>query len=106
MTAHRYFLRHGVPLMGLILVLTTGTPAYAASEGEREALARLNSEIKALLPIVRDAQRTADNGGRRRFNYAWLRQDLARIRLGIDEYLTPGRNEPRSVPPIRGEYLQ
>ena len=106
MTARRRFFRYGLPLMALILVSTAGTLAHAASEGEREALARLVSEMKALTPIIRDAQRTADNGGRRRFHYAWLRQDLARIRLGIAEYLTPGRNAPRKIAPIRGEYLR
>ena len=93
-------------VLALLVSLLAGVPARAASEGEREALARLDTEIKALLPIVRDAQRTADQGGRRRFNYGWLRQDLARIRLGIQEYLTPGRNEPRAVAPIHGEYLR
>ena len=102
-------LRHPLAsaLRGLVLLtaITVALPASALSDGEREVLARLRGEIKALQPMIRDAQRRADHGGRRRFNYAWLRQDLARVRLGIDEYLTPGRSEPRTPTPIKGEYV-
>ena len=92
-------------LLATLLILAAPT-ASAVSDGEREALVRLQSEIRALTAIVNDARRQADDGGRRRFNYAWLQQDLRRVRLGIDEYLTPGRSQPRSIKPIKGEYLR
>ena len=90
----------------LLIALTIGMPAWAVSAGEAEELTRLADELKALSTQARNAQRRADHGGRRRFNYAWLRQDLARVRLGIEEYLTPGRSEPRSFAPVRGQYLR
>ena len=39
-----------------------------------------------------------------RFRYDWLRQDLQRLRLGIQEHINAPRAQPRSFPPLRGDY--
>ncbi|MDX1655792.1 MAG: RAQPRD family integrative conjugative element protein [Candidatus Competibacteraceae bacterium] len=74
-----------------------------AGDGEREALARLVHELDALEILIRDAE-AHDGTGWIRFQYGWLRDDLARMRLGILEYLRDDLDQPRTIPPLRGDY--
>ena len=98
---------HFLPTKQLALMVTllaTGNPALGDSDGEREALARLTHEIEALEPLIRSAESQANPDARVRFRYDWLRQDLARVRLGIQEHIDVPRAEPRTFPPLRGDY--
>lgn len=88
--------------MAALLVL--GNPALGDSDGEREALARLSHEIEALEPLIRSAESQANPDARVRFRYDWLRHDLSRVRLGIQEHIDAPRVEPRIFPPLRGDY--
>jgi RAQPRD family integrative conjugative element protein len=67
-------------------------------------LARVIHELQALEPLLRAAQSQANPDARVRFRYDWLRQDLQRLRLGIQEHINAPRAQPRSFPPLRGEY--
>ena len=78
--------------------------ARADAEGEREQLARVIHELQAVEPLLRAAESQADPDERVRFRYDWLRQDLERVRLGVDEHIRAPRAEPRSFPPLRGDY--
>ena len=89
--------------VGLLLL---GNIAFADPDAEREALARLIHEIKALEPLIATAESQATPDARIRFRYDWLRQDLERIRAGVQEHIDAPRNEPRRVPPLRGDYRQ
>gem|GEM_PF-231420 len=81
-------------------------PASANADAEREALARLTHELEALAPLIATAESQASPDTRIRFRYDWLRQDLERIRTGIQEHIDAPRNEPRTFPPLRGDYRQ
>lgn len=96
--------RYVKPLALMAAFLVLGNPALADSDGEREALARLIHEIQALEPLIRSAESQANPDARVRFRYDWLRQDLARVRLGIQEHINAPRAEPRTFPPLRGDY--
>ena len=76
--------------------------AHADLDGEQAALARLVHELQALEPLIQEAQANPDT--RIRFQYDWLRQDLARVRLGIEEHINAPQGEPRQVSPLRGDY--
>ncbi len=76
----------------------------ADADAEREALARITHELKALEPLIRTAESQANPDARIRFRYDWLRQDLARMQLGIQEHIDAPRAEPRTFPPLRGDY--
>ena len=89
---------------GLFGSLLLSTSIFADTDTERESLARLVHEIDALDPLIRAAESQSDPDARIRFQYAWLRQDLTRIRLGIEEHLNAPQAEPRRFPPIRGDY--
>ena len=79
-------------------------PASADAQGEREALARVVHELQAIEPLLRRGEAQANPDARVRFRYDWLRQDLQRMRFGIQEHIDAPRAEPRSFPPLRGEY--
>ena len=78
--------------------------AAADADGERAALARITHELQAIEPLIREAASQANPDVRVRFQYDWLRQDLDRIRLGIQAHIDTPRSEPRSFPPLRGDY--
>jgi RAQPRD family integrative conjugative element protein len=91
-------------LMAVLSLL--GGAAFADTSAEREALARLIHEIEALAPLIETAESQANPDTRIRFRYDWLRQDLERIRAGIQEHIDAPRAEPRTFPPLRGDYRQ
>lgn len=93
-------------LFVLVGLLVLGNAALAAADAEREALARLILEVEALEPLVTRAESQASPDTRIRFRYDWLRQDLERIRAGIQEHNAAPRTEPRTFPPLRGDYRQ
>ncbi|MGE0760369.1 MAG: RAQPRD family integrative conjugative element protein [Pirellulaceae bacterium] len=97
-------MRTGTLAAGFFGTLLLTTPLFADVDAERESLARLVHELDALEPLLRTAEAQADPDARIRFQYAWLRQDIARIRLGIEEHLNAPQAEPRRFPPITGDY--
>ena len=98
-TANRIVVFVGVSLLGL-----SGVPPFADGDAEREALARLVHELESLEPLISEASRAADADARIRFQYDWLRQDLATVMRGIEAHLEAPHAEPRPVPPLRGDY--
>jgi len=88
--------------VALSCVLAPGW-ARADAEAEREALARLANEIQALEALIEEAE--AQGGDTRvRFQYGWLRQDLAQVVTGITEHLEAPLGAPRQFPPLKGDY--
>ena len=79
------------------------TPA-AFADAEREALAKIIHELNTLESLIKRAQANADQDSRIRFRYDWLRQDLKQIRDGIQSHIDSPRAQPRSFPPLRGDY--
>lgn len=98
------YLRHAKVLASLVGLLILSNTAIADPDAEREALAHLIHEIEALEPLIAKAQSQASPDARIRFRYDWLRQDLARIRSGIKAHIEAPRTEPRTFPPLRGDY--
>ena len=98
-------LRHfSFVLAGTLAAVIPVHLARADAEGERESLARVIHELQAIQPLLRAAESQADPDARVRFRYDWLRQDLERVRLGVQEHISAPRAEPRSFPPLRGDY--
>ena len=79
-------------------------PAAADADADREVLARIAHDLSALEPLLKEAESQANPDARIRFRYDWLRQDLARVRLGVEEHINAPRAEPRTFPPLRGDY--
>lgn len=93
-----------VLVLGLIGAVLPVQFAIADADGERAALARIIHELQAIDPLITEAASQTNPDARVRFQYGWLRQDLDRIRLGIQEHIDAPRSEPRSYPPLRGDY--
>ena len=91
-------------VLGLLATSLPMQLAVADADGERSALARINHELQAIEPLITEAASQASPDARIRFQYNWLRQDLDRIRLGIQEHIDTPRSEPRTFPPLRGDY--
>ena len=88
-------------------LLTASLPvqfAIADADGERTALTRIVHELQTIEPLITEAASQAIPDARIRFQYDWLRQDLGRIHRGIQEHIDAPRSEPRSFPPLRGDY--
>ena len=88
-------------------LLTAALPvhfAIADADGEHAALARIHHELQTIEPLIAEASSQANPDARVRFQYDWLRQDLDRIRRGIEEHIDAPRSEPRTFPPLRGDY--
>jgi len=93
-----------VLIVGLLGAALPVQFAVADADGERAALARIIHELQAIDPLITEAASQANPDARVRFQYDWLRQDLDRIRLGIQEHIDAPRSEPRTFPPLRGDY--
>lgn len=91
-------------LVGLLSTVLPLQPVSADTDAEREALARIAHELDALEPLIRKGESQAEPDARIRFRYDWLRQDLSRMRQGIQDHIDAPRAEPRSFPPLRGDY--
>ena len=89
---------------GLLGILLPVQFAMADADGERAILSRIIHELQSLEPLITEASSQANPDARIRFQYDWLRQDLTRIRLGIQEHIDAPRSEPRTFPPLRGDY--
>jgi len=90
-----------VGILGTVFLVR---PTLADSEGERAALSRLAQELESLEPVIRIAESQAEADTRIRFRYDWLREDLDRVRRGIQDHIDIPRAEPRSFLPLRGDY--
>jgi RAQPRD family integrative conjugative element protein len=80
--------------------------AIADRDAERHALAQLVHELDALQPVIEHAQHNADHDAHIRFHYDWLRADINHIRSGIQNHLIQPRQQPRTIPPLKGDYRQ
>lgn len=91
-------------LLHVFLLGLTSSLAHADADAERESLARVIHELEALQPLLLEAEVAADPDARIQFRYDWLREDLERIRQGIQEHIDAPRSEPRLIAPLRGDY--
>ena len=89
---------------GLLAAVLPVQFAIADADCERAALARIIHEIQAIDPLITEASSQANPDARVRFQYEWLRQDLGRIRLELQEHVDASRSEPRTFPSLRGDF--
>lgn len=91
-------------LVGLLSTALPFQSAFADADAEREVLVRIDHDLDVLEPLIRKAESQAEPDARIHFRYDWLRQDLARVRQGIQDHIDAPRAEPRTFPPLRGDY--
>jgi len=91
-------------LTGLFFLMSVSTFASADADAERVALAKITHELDALQPLLLEARSQANSDARVSFQYDWLSLDISRIKLSIQEHLSAPRTQPRSFPPLKGDY--
>ncbi len=91
-------------IVGLVVGLAMTPALYADADAEREALRRIIHELQAVGSLITKAQSQADNDARVRFQYDWLRHDMEMLKDGIQAHIDAPRAQPRSFPPLRGDY--
>ncbi len=87
-----------------IVLISLSTFVQADADGERAALAKIIHELEALTPLIIEAKAQADFDRRIQFQYDWLELDIHRIKSGIEEHIVAPRTQPRSFPPLKGDY--
>ena len=88
----------------IVLLGILSASAQAITDQERSALQRLHSELDAITTIINEAQQAANHADRKQISYQKIRTDLQKIQQGILDAVNAERREPRSLPPISGEY--
>lgn len=100
----------GAPALALVLAvaLTNATPASAGDASPEHAqLATLARQLDLIDRLAEHAAHTApQERARYHFDHARLREDLQRVRAGIQDYLTPPRAQPRDQVELSGDYRQ
>ena len=91
----------------LAVSLSAMQPAIADDTPEREQLAALARQLDLIDRLAEHAAHTApQERARYHLDHARLREDLQRVRAGIQDYLTPPRAQPRDPVELSGDYRQ
>ena len=90
-----------------VLLLASPAPVLASGAIEREQLAALARQLNLIDRLAEHAANTApQERARYHLDHARLREDLQRVRAGIQDYLTPPRAQPRDPVELSGDYRQ
>lgn len=110
MIHHLSFTVYMYKLAIAIVLVTSGcllltTNAMAASSSEQANLYLMIQQLNALENTAQRSGKIANDPGRRYFfDYMRLTHDIARIRNGLNEYLSPIRAQPRDPVELSGDY--
>ena len=91
-------------LLFIFIIVRLSVPTYAITDQERSVLQRLNAELGTITNIINEAQQAANQRDRRQVDYQRLNGDLEKIQQGILDAINAERREPRSLPPVVGDY--
>lgn len=99
---------HSVTALLLATLWAWALSAFATdTDLHRQDLANALRQLELLDRFVANVASTHQPtpGERFHFDHARLREDLRRVRAGIQEYLSPPRAQPREPEPLAGDYL-
>jgi len=96
--------RHLWQIISLIFGISISPVMYADVDAEREMLSSIIHELQAVESLIDKAQAQSEEDTRIQFQYRWLREDLGLIKSGIQSHINAPRAQPRSFPPLRGDY--
>lgn len=80
--------------------------ALANPPAQRQDLVAAQRQVEALERLVQQSSEEAlpAPGERYHFDYPRLLADLARVRAGIEQFLSPSRAQPREPDELGGQY--
>ncbi|MGR0116416.1 integrative conjugative element protein, RAQPRD family [Ralstonia pseudosolanacearum] len=91
------------------LLLAAGLQSAVAADNaaEREQLAALSRQLELVDRLAEQAASLASpDRARYHFDYGRLREDVKRVRAGVQDYLVPQRAQPRDPIPLTGDYVR
>lgn len=95
-----------VHVIVLVLASTAAITVMASgSASESEQLAALLRQLDLIERLADQSEHAASTHGTRyHFDYARLHADIARMRSGIKDHLSPPRAQPRDLQTLDGAY--
>lgn len=102
---HAFTRHHSIALL-LAVSFSALQPVVAADNTmENEQLAAIVRQFDMLDRLAEHSDNLSEqDGSRYHFDYTRLREDIERIRSGIQDYLTPQRAQPRDPVELSGDY--
>lgn len=93
-------------LDGVVLVtLLASASAHAAGADSASAqLATIERQLDSIDRLATASEQLPDDRGRYHFDYRRLHADVARMRNGLRDYLSPPRAQPRDPAELMGDY--
>lgn len=95
-------------IAGLLFAASVGIASLTSATDTGLEGARLSALLRQLALMERLAKEGAaidpSSGDRYHFDYARLHADIARMRAGIEDYLSPPRAQPRDPVLLDGTY--
>jgi len=104
--------RHrAIAIAALIVSFAAGLgapfPTHAANAAsERADLAVILRELNLIDRLADNAQAVAPQKSRYHFDYRRFRNDISRVRSGIQGYMSPPRAQPRDPVALSGQYRE
>lgn len=100
--------RTGAMLLLVCAGLSSAVAANAADDAaEREVLAAVLRQLDLLDRLAEQtAAASPQERSRYHFDHARLREDVKRVRTGVQDYLIPQRAQPRDPVPLTGDYAR
>ena len=92
----------------LVSLFSFTSVAKADVWAEREALAKIQSEVAAIEALVNSTKRRGNNDSRTTFDYQDLLGDLRKIQAGISNHLTMPMEPvlPSTINALEGDYTE
>lgn len=92
--------------LAVVLVSSASVPLSAGeTPTENARLAAMLRQLNLIEHLAQEGRQTTSTAGTRyHFDYARLHADIARMRSGIEDYLSPPRAQPRDPSELAGNY--
>lgn len=92
----------------LVSLMSVTQVALADIWAEREALAKIQTEVASLEALVINAKKQANTEERTTFDYRVLLEDLRKIQAGISNHLTLPMEPiiPSTIDELEGDYTE
>lgn len=99
------WLRTGMATVVVGCLLCVSQAQAAGTASEQANIEIMIRELNALEAVARRSNELPNDGAQRyHFDYRRLAGDIARMRQGLQEYLTPSRAQPRDTTELSGHY--
>ncbi|SFT72197.1 integrative conjugative element protein, RAQPRD family [Paraburkholderia aspalathi] len=87
-------------------LLVSGPVLAAGTDSATGSLATIERQLDSIDRLAAASEQLPEDRGRYHFDYLRLHADVARIRTGLHDYLSPPRAQPRDSADLLGDYRE